>query len=1387
MSVSSVTLEAYLSLGIGEIPSDWVTQVWSDNFCETVPLSGEDGGDLFKEENWRAVVSATAKWLHGSEGEGQLYTVLAEGGISYKSVIAVIFSMVDKMKGTFNDTCLATLAANLYLLLLQIPGSGGFKVFHPMVFQRVIESLHLNPEYEKSIAQQQQRKKQQEQSKKTTKGKRKRRAAAAALLVEEESMDTEEISHSQSTTKDLSLSEQEQVHVHKLTVEAAKASLLCLEKVSLRDEELSRQQAVSVLVKMIACDMCPEADLDFISVIESPRVNENRLSLLGWRCLHVLCQPFHGDRERLIAEVFRQLLPVILMLTDESSKVGPGVIPPALATVAHQAVRFVGYIVRQGKEHAHQPMRALVQHVCFNTSDKAEYRNRLAKLTTLLLGYVCEDSLYASMLHWLYKFSRNTKVSFRLFALDVISQLMSLSLREVNDGEEAISHAELMLPMIRRRTSDDKVIVRKAAIQALEALVRLDLNHIRKEDVQIFHDHCMDPALSVRKQALTSLNSLTIDAPTCTILHSLWLDGVMPMVMDKEISVQEKCFLLLEEFLLSLISPYTDLPSEMEKFVWQLFDVIASDEDLQRYFKKACHYWTKQKKITSLLIENIMSHAISTDHCKSAWMILEIVATFASYLVDEMAVICFWQQCVSQSGDTPVDTGVLRRVLTILGCVTNKMSQQQLKSLQEQLERLLLGFELDYLATGAAIDTMEKIIRSQYPNNQAAATNVINKWSLPLIKSCENYLSSVVVEQPTEPTPSDRTWTEDSLIKHLFMLGEVAQLCPSHISHHLCLMIQSMLLAAANHGRGDDSQKIQTLTLSPPVIAHGYITLGKLCLQHLELVEKSVVQMAMELEQSEHPVIRNNIIVVLCDLMVRYSSKVDLYVPKISACLKDESVLVRKQTLTLLTHLLQEDYVKWKDSLFFRFLSTLVDDELKRYAEFCLLHLVTSKHPTVFYQHFVECIFFYNNYDKHKVYNKFKEPSRIRELFSLKGSMNVDKRRELYQFMLKHMTDEQKFQLSAKLCQEVLGAMVDNILPFDDATFPLIRDALFVLASKDIKLSSFQSEAVEEFEDEGDMMGAAVAAARNKLISQIVKKNVIENIVPIVVSIKHMFEKAHSPLLKDLMLYLKELMKDYRTDVADILAGDKQLAEEIEFDLRRFEEEQKKAAAKGQTPAVITPHTKVVSPLLPPAELHTPPTQQGAPVAITATPMATPHPAITPAAKAALANFITPKTRTPQKQQTAPSGSVRIQSVNKAVLAASAKRSARKSAATASRITPRAIISRMQAPSLPPPKPSTGMGDGENETLLMPTKSGDRIASTPGGLAETISFNISSIVPPSPIAAALFQDKLQEGTQPKDGGGSSSKRSRSEESSTQININFDEPMKSTKPMKVTFA
>ena len=46
--------------------------------------------------------------------------------------------------------------------------------------------------------------------------------------------------------------------------------------------------------------------------------------------------------------------------------------------------------------------------------------------------------------------------------------------------------------------------------------------------------------------------------------------------------------------------------------------------------------------------------------------------------------------------------------------------------------------------------------------------------------------------------------------------------------------------------------------------------------------------------------------------------------------------------------------------------------------------------------------------------------------------------------------------------------------------------------------------------------------------------------------------------------------------LSEILAADKQLAEEIEFDLKRVEEEQKKANRAPHTPLAATPHAQMV-------------------------------------------------------------------------------------------------------------------------------------------------------------------------------------------------------------------
>ena len=35
-------------------------------------------------------------------------------------------------------------------------------------------------------------------------------------------------------------------------------------------------------------------------------------------------------------------------------------------------------------------------------------------------------------------------------------------------------------------------------------------------------------------------------------------------------------------------------------------------------------------------------------------------------------------------------------------------------------------------------------------------------------------------------------------------------------------------------------------------------------------------------------------------------------------------------------------------------------------ADFCLVHLLLSRHPGMLYQHFVECVFHFNSFEKHK-------------------------------------------------------------------------------------------------------------------------------------------------------------------------------------------------------------------------------------------------------------------------------------------------------------------------------------------------------------------------------------------------------------------------------------
>ncbi len=90
---------------------------------------------------------------------------------------------------------------------------------------------------------------------------------------------------------------------------------------------------------------------------------------------------------------------------------------------------------------------------------------------------------------------------------------------------------------------------------------------------------------------------------------------------------------------------------------------------------------------------------------------------------------------------------------------------------------------------------------------------------------------------------------------------------------------------------------------------------------------------------------------------------VDMYIPSIAASLLDPSIFVRRTTLLLLSQLILQDYIKWRESLLHYFLHVVidVDEELAALATHVLSGPLYLKCPSLFTSKFVETVFVLNN------------------------------------------------------------------------------------------------------------------------------------------------------------------------------------------------------------------------------------------------------------------------------------------------------------------------------------------------------------------------------------------------------------------------------------------
>ena len=73
----------------------------------------------------------------------------------------------------------------------------------------------------------------------------------------------------------------------------------------------------------------------------------------------------------------------------------------------------------------------------------------------------------------------------------------------------------------------------------------------------------------------------------------------------------------------------------------------------------------------------------------------------------------------------------------------------------------------------------------------------------------------------------------------------------------------------------------------------------------------------------------------------------------------------------------------------------------------------------------------------------------------------------------------------------------------------------------------------------GGGLPEAAVRARSKLVSALMKRHLVEGVVPVMVELRRMLTEEKHPLLADLMRCFASLLKEYKGEIEEILVADK--------------------------------------------------------------------------------------------------------------------------------------------------------------------------------------------------------------------------------------------------------
>ena len=168
--------------------------------------------------------------------------------------------------------------------------------------------------------------------------------------------------------------------------------------------------------------------------------------------------------------------------------------------------------------------------------------------------------------------------------------------------------------------------------------------------------------------------------------------------------------------------------------------------------------------------------------------------------------------------------------------------------------------------------------------------------------------------------------------------------------------------------------------------------------------------------------------------------------------------------------------------------------------------------------------------------------------------------------------------MSAKLAREVLAPAADvpslgpSLRDPESPAYNAVSDALHLLGGDLEVLAPSRKAADDDGADDEAPDAAAtkrsktLAAARGKLLGHMSKLHLLEQVLPILIALKHTLDKLKSPLAAPLVATLKRVLATHGPDVEKVLATDPHLARELKYDLKRSKASKQAAGAEPAAP-----------------------------------------------------------------------------------------------------------------------------------------------------------------------------------------------------------------------------